>query len=74
MSNNHLVQDSLLSQLAVAEESERLRRCVAPIVDCIRKMRVEGLADNQIAGLFRHAADELNEATMTNDGEVDTAA
>ena len=49
-------------------------RCVAPIVDCICKMRVEGLADNQIAGLFRHAADELNEATMTNDGEVDTAA
>ena len=74
MSNNHLVQDSLLSQLAVAEESERLHRCVAPIVDCIRKMRVEGLADNQIAGLFRHAADELDEATMTNDGEVDTAA
>ena len=74
MSNNHLVRDSLRSQLAVAEESERLHRCVAPIVDCIRKMRVEGLADNQIAGLFRHAADELNEATMTNDGEVDTAA
>jgi hypothetical protein len=23
-------------------------------------MRVEGLADNEIAGLFRHAADELD--------------
>ena len=64
MSNNHLVQDSLLSQLAVAEESERLRRCVAPIVDCIRKMRVEGVADSEIAGLLRHAADELDEAKM----------
>jgi len=30
-------------------------------------MRVEGLADNEIAGLFRHAADELDEHTMTND-------
>jgi hypothetical protein len=30
----------------------------------IRKMRVEGLADNEIAGLIRHAADELDEATM----------
>jgi hypothetical protein len=36
-------------------------------------MRVEGLADNEIAGLFRHAADELDGATMTKDGEVDPA-
>jgi hypothetical protein len=36
-------------------------------------MRVEGLADNEIAGLFRHAADELDETTMTKDGEVDPA-
>ena len=64
MSNNHLVRDSLRSQLAVAEESERLRRCVAPIVDCIRKMRVEGVADSEIAALLRHAADELDEAEM----------
>ena len=40
----------------------------------IRRMRVEGLADNEIAGLFRHAADKLDEATMTKDGEVDAAA
>jgi hypothetical protein len=37
-------------------------------------MRAEGLADNEIAGLFRHAADELDEATMTKDEEVDSAA
>jgi hypothetical protein len=30
-------------------------------------MRVEGLADNEIAGLFRHAADELDEATASKD-------
>jgi hypothetical protein len=42
--------------------------------DCIRKMRVEGLAGNEIAGLLRHAADELDETTMTQDGEVDPAA
>ena len=48
--------------------------CVVSIVDCIRKMRAEGLADNEIADLFRHAADELDEATMSKDGEVDPAA
>jgi hypothetical protein len=37
-------------------------------------MRAEGLADNEIADLFRHAADELDEATMSKDGEVDPAA
>jgi len=68
MPDNHsAVHDSLRKQLAAAN-------CIAPIVDCIRKMRVEGLADNEIAGLFRHAADELDEATMTKDGEVDPAA
>jgi hypothetical protein len=68
MSDNHAaVHDSLRRQLAAVN-------CVAPIVDCIRKMRVAGLADNEIAGLFRHAADELDEATMTKDGEVDPAA
>ena len=41
--------------------------------DCIRQMRLEGCADNQISDLLRHAADELNEATMTKDGEVDPA-
>ncbi len=68
MSDGHLVvHDSLRRSLAAVN-------CVAPIVDCIRKMRVEGLADNEIAGLFRHAADELAETTMTKDGEVDPAA
>ena len=69
MSNNGVgVRDSLIRQLAEAEERGRLHRRVAPIVDCIRKMRVEGLADNEIAGLFRHAADELDQAQMTRTG------
>jgi hypothetical protein len=64
MSHHHAaVHDSFRRQLAAGN-------CVASIVDCIRKMRAEGLADNEIAGLFRHAADELDEATMTKDGEV----
>ena len=68
MSDNHAAFTiHLRRQLAAVN-------CVAPIVDCIRKMRVEGLADNEIAGLFRHAADELDETTMTKDGEVDPAA
>jgi hypothetical protein len=68
MSDYHAaVPDSLRKQLAAVN-------CIAPIVNCIRKMRVEGLADNEIAGLFRYAADELDEATMTKDGEVDPAA
>jgi hypothetical protein len=37
-------------------------------------MRVAGLADSEIARLFRHAADELDQATMTKDEEVDSAA
>jgi hypothetical protein len=61
MSDNHAaVHDSLRRRLATAN-------CVAPIVDCIQKMRVQGLADNEIAGLFRHASDELDEVTMTKD-------
>ena len=73
MSDNHAaVHDSLRRQLAAAEESGRLRRRVAPIVECIRKIRAEGLADNEIAGLFRHAADELDAATKN--GEVEPAA
>ena len=49
--------DSPRRQLAAAD-------CVAPIVDCIRKMRVEGVADSEIAALLRYAADELDEAEM----------
>lgn len=64
--NNAAVNDALRRKLAAAA-------CVAPIVECIRKMRVDGLADDEIAGLFRHAADELKEAAMRND-EVDSAA
>jgi hypothetical protein len=68
MSDNHAaVHDSLRRRLAAVA-------CVAPIVECIRKMRVEGLAGNQIAGLFRHAADELDQATMRKDGKVNPAA
>jgi hypothetical protein len=68
MSDNHSpVHDSLRRQLAAVN-------CIAPIVDSIRKMRADGLTDKEIAGLFRHAADELDEATMTKDGEVGPAA
>jgi hypothetical protein len=67
MSDNHAaVHDSLRRRLAAVAR-------VAPIVECIRKMRVEGLADNEIAGLFRHAADELDEATMRKDGQINPA-
>jgi hypothetical protein len=64
MSNNR-VDDSFRRQLAAAD-------CVGSIVDCIRNMRAEGLADDEIAGLFRYAADELDAAMM--DGEVEPAA
>jgi hypothetical protein len=66
MSHNHaVVHDSFRRQRAAGN-------CVASIVDCIRKMRAEGLPDNEIAGLFRHAADELDAAT--EDREVQPAA
>jgi hypothetical protein len=65
--NDPAVHDSLRRRLAAIN-------CVVPIVDCIRKMRAEGLADNLIADLFRHSADELDQVTMTKDEEVDSAA
>jgi len=66
MSHNHaVVHDSFRRQLAAGN-------CVASIVDCIRKMRAQGLPDNEITGLFRYAADELDAATK--DGEVQPAA
>jgi len=74
MSNNGIgVRDTLIRRLAEVEERDRLYRRVAPIVDCIRKMRVEGLADDEIAGLFRHAADELDRAEMTGTGNDNAA-
>jgi hypothetical protein len=64
MSNNHTTaHDSFRRQLAATD-------CVASIVDCIRKMRAKGLADNEIAGLFRHAADELDAATKDREAEA----
>jgi hypothetical protein len=68
MSKNHLAaHDSLRRSLAAVA-------CVAPIMECIRKMRAEGLDDNEIAGLFRHAADELDEATASKYEKVNPAA
>ena len=46
-------------------------RPLAP--DYIRKMRVEGLADSEIADLFRHAADELDQAEKTSTGNDNAA-
>ena len=65
MSDNQLAVHASLRRLAAVNR-------VAPIVNCIRKMRVEGLADNEIAGLLRHAADELER--KIKDREVDPAA
>ena len=71
MSNNRPAvlddRDLLAREMAATEERDRLHRCVVPIVDCIRKIRLEGLADKKIVGLFRHAADELDVATTTTD-------
>ena len=68
MSNNGVgVRDTLIRRLAEVEERDRLHRRVVPIVDCIRKMRAEGLADNEIAGLIRHAADELDAAAKDDE-------
>jgi hypothetical protein len=55
--DNHAANDSLRRHLAAGA-------CIEPIVECIRKMRVVGLADNEIAALFRHAADELDEGKL----------
>ena len=56
-SDNHAATDTVRRRLAAGA-------CVEPIVECIRNMRVNGLADSEIAALFRHAADELNEGKV----------
>ena len=53
---------SLAGRLAVIQEGDRIRRCALLVVDCIRNMRLDGLADMEIVGLFHHAADELDKA------------
>jgi hypothetical protein len=53
---------SLAGRLAAIQEGDRIRRCALLVVDCIRKMRLDGLADMEIVGLFHHAADELDKA------------
>ena len=60
-SDNHAATDTVRRRLAAGA-------CVEPIVECIRKMWVDGLTDNEIVGLLRHAADGLGAAT--NDGQV----
>ncbi len=62
MRNHHAKVYDARRQLAAGD-------CVSSIVDCIRNMRAEGLADNEIAGLFRHAADELDAATKDRQDE-----
>jgi hypothetical protein len=39
-----------------------IRQGIPVIVNCIKKMRLAGLSEQEIAGLFRHAADELEKA------------
>jgi hypothetical protein len=55
--DNHPIIDSCRRRLAAGA-------CTEPIVECIRKMRVEGVADNEIVALFRRAADELDEGKV----------
>jgi len=40
-------------RMAAIEERNRLHRCIVPIVDCIRKMRLEGVADVGFEQFFR---------------------
>jgi hypothetical protein len=56
-SDNHAGSDAPRRRLAAGI-------CIEPIVECIRKMRVNGLVDNEIAALLRHAADELDEGKV----------
>ena len=55
--DNHAANEAPRRRLAAGT-------CIEPIVERIRKMRVHGLADNEIAALLRHAADELDEGKV----------
>jgi hypothetical protein len=44
---------------AAQVHADRLNQQISLIVDCMEKMDLAGLSYNEIARLFRHAADEL---------------
>ena len=61
--------DFFVRRLAAIEEkkpndghTERLCQSIPLITDCIKKMWLAGLTQNDISALFRQAADELDKA------------
>jgi hypothetical protein len=44
---------------AAQAQVDRLNQQIPLILDCIEKMSLAGISENEIADLFRHAADEL---------------
>jgi hypothetical protein len=66
------IEEEKARRLAAMEEEEAaqayahwLNQQIPLIADCIEKMGLAGLSREQIADLFRHAADELEKAGET---------
>jgi hypothetical protein len=64
------IEEEKARRLVALEEEEaaqayadRLNQQIPLIVDCIEKMGLAGLSQEEIAELFRHAAEELEKAT-----------
>ena len=54
-------------QKAARADSDRLNQGIPLIVDCIKKMILAELLDEEVIDLFRHAADVLEKARNHNE-------
>jgi hypothetical protein len=68
------IEEEKARRVAAMEEEEaaqayayRLNQQIPLIVDCIEKMGLAGLSREDIADLFRHAADELEKSEQVGD-------
>ncbi len=59
----NLPDDFFRGRLAEIEVEKAHRAAIPLLVDCIEKMQLVGLTEQEIAALFRHAAEALDERT-----------
>ncbi len=62
----NLPNDFFQRRLAEAEVEKAHRAAIPLLVDCIEKMQLIGLTEQEIANIFRQAADALDQQTKQN--------
>ncbi len=62
----NLPPDFFKRRLAEIEVQKAHHAAIRVLVDCIEKMQSTGLTEQEIASIFRHAADALDKGTEQN--------